>query len=336
MRSTGREQLDWWLQAEGVEVEYEGRAPRKKKKAQGRLKMDPARSELAEELYAVENDYAFTYKAARHEQQWLSEALRGFYDDSLISDVLRIVKGGKEANVYCCRGVEAEPSSASSGPPFAGETDWLPELLAAKVYRPRFLRQLRNDAVYKEGRVFLGDDGKALRDGRSRRAIQKKTRVGSELSITSWIEHEFQTLRRLHAAGVDVPYPLAQAGNAILMEFIGDEELTAPTLTETRLPQEEAWPLFERSLYNIELMLANGAIHADLSAYNILYWGGEITLIDFPQVVDPLGNPKALELFSRDVERVCQYFARYGIRTNPPRLAKDLWNRHASGNYPAA
>lgn len=331
MRSAGREQLDWWLQASGVEDENAGRALRKKRKAKGKPRVDQVRSELAEELYAVENDYVFTYKASRHEQQWLVGALRSFYDDSLISDVLRIVKGGKEANVYCCQGVGAEQSEALS----TAGTAWLPELLAAKVYRPRLLRQLRNDAIYKEGRVYLGDDGKALRDGRSQRAIHKKTRVGSEMSITSWIEHEFQTLRRLHEAGVDVPYPVAQAGNAILMEFIGDEELTAPALTETRLPQEEAIPLFERTLHNIELMLANGTIHADLSAYNILYWGGEITLIDFPQVVDPLGNPKAAELFARDVERVCQYFARYGIRTNPYRLARDFWNRHGFGNFPA-
>jgi RIO kinase 1 len=46
----------------------------------------------------------------------------------------------------------------------------------------------------------------------------------------------------------------------------------------------EAQQLFEETLRTIELMFAHGWIHGDLSAYNLLYWDGKITLIDFPQV----------------------------------------------------
>lgn len=318
MRSAGREETLWRLEAEGLEEEAERLVfgSRMKKKARRKQAAPQVRSELAEKLLPAEKDYPFTYKASRHEKLWLTGVLGSFYEDSLISDVLRIAKGGKEANVYCCLG-DAQANTAPDGR----------ELLAAKVYRPRMFRQLRNDAVYRQGRDYLGDDGKALRDGRSQRAIQKKTRVGSRMTITSWIEHEFQTLTRLHAAGLDVPYPVAQSGDAILMEFVGDEEITAPALNEAHLPQGEARSLFDRILVNIERMLAAGVIHADLSAYNILYWEGEIRIIDFPQVVDPLNNPKAQELFGRDVERVCQYFARYGVRANPRQLADEIWRR---------
>ncbi len=314
--------MNWWLEAADQEPGPERwGAPRSKKVNQKRSAATQARFELAEELLPAERDYEFTYRAARHEKVWLVGALNGFYEDSLIQDVLRIAKGGKEANVYCCLGGSA-PEAAEEAP-YMG-----PELLAAKVYRPRMLRQLKNDARYRQGRDFLADDGKARRDGRSLRAIRKKTRVGSEMIITSWIEHEYQTLQRLHAAGLDVPAPVARSENAILMGFVGDEELTAPALNEAHLPAQEAGPLFERVLGNIERMLELGIIHADLSAYNILYWEGEIRLIDFPQVVDPLNNPEAQALFQRDVERVCQYFARYGVRANPRRLADDLWRRH--------
>jgi len=321
MRAAGREEQNWWLEATDQEPGVERWGAPRAKKAKPKRNEAEARSALAEELLPAERDYEFTYRAARHEKVWLVGALNGFYEDSLIQDVLRIAKGGKEANVYCCLGAsspEGEAEGLHSGP----------ELLAAKVYRPRMLRQLKNDALYRQGRDFLAADGKALRDGRSLRAIHKKTRVGSEMIITSWIEHEYQTLQRLHAAGLDVPSPVARSENAILMGFVGDEELTAPALNEAHLPAEEARPLFERVLFNIERMLELGVIHADLSAYNILYWEGEIRIIDFPQVVDPLNNPDALPLFQRDVERVCQYFARYGVRADARRLATDLWRKH--------
>ena len=64
-------------------------------------------------------------------------------------------------------------------------------------------------------------------------------------------------------------------------------------------------------------MLQNGMIHGDLSAYNILYWEGEITLIDFPQVTDSRGNTHARDILARDVTRVCEYFADQGVDNDP-------------------
>jgi len=98
-------------------------------------------------------------------------------------------------------------------------------------------------------------------------------------------------------------------------------------LIDVELDAAEARTLFDRLLWNIELMLAQGGVHGDLSAYNVLYWQGEITLIDFPQVVDPQSNPDARFIFRRDVERVCQYFARYGVRADGRRLANELWQK---------
>ena len=77
-------------------------------------------------------------------------------------------------------------------------------------------------------------------------------------------------------------------------------------------------------------MLEKGYVHGDLSAFNILYWEGEIKLIDFPQVVDIQANRSARAVLNRDVERVCQYFGRYGIRQNPNQLAEELWERYAA------
>jgi RIO kinase 1 len=116
--------------------------------------------------------------------------------------------------------------------------------------------------------------------------------------------------------------------NSIMMEYIGDAGTAAPTLSAVRLPRAEARPLFDRVVRNLDLLLANERIHGDLSAYNILYWDGDITLIDFPQVVHPEANPSAWVIFLRDVTRVCQYFNAQGVKCDARKLAAELWTSH--------
>lgn len=257
-----------------------------------------------------------TYVPARFEAAWLPASLESFYEDELIGDVLAIVKGGKEANVYRCRAL-----------PSTGET-----LLAAKVYRPRGLRNLGNNSMYRDGRTILTPDGRAVKrsDHRLMRAIGKKTAFGKQVANTSWLMHEFTTLQLLHALGAAVPKPFAANENALLMGYYGDAQAAAPTLSGVRLPRDEAEALFADVLRTVELMLAQGLIHGDLSAYNILYWQGSVTLIDFPQITDAATNRNAQAIFERDVTRVCQYFAAQGVTVEPARLAADLWARYAA------
>ena len=75
------------------------------------------------------------------ERRWILDALGDFYDGEWITDVLYRVKGGKEATVYCC---QAHPLTGR-------------KLLAAKIYRPRQFRKMKNDAIYKEGRALFDE-----------------------------------------------------------------------------------------------------------------------------------------------------------------------------------
>lgn len=268
--------------------------------------------EMSDRMEDFVPTYAANLDPKHHERRWVIESLTGFYADSQITDVLRLVKGGKEANVYCC---EAHPRLDVP-------------LLAAKLYRPRMLRHLKNNAVYKEGRQLRDAEGKLILGSREARAMHKKTRFGKELDLMAWIEHEFQVQSQLFEAGADVPRPIGHGGNVILMEYVGDEMLPAPTLQEVSLAPEEAQPLFERILCNVQLMLRLHQVHGDLSAYNILYWEGRITLIDFPQMVDARTNPNAFELLSRDVQRICDYFEPYELTSDGAALAADLWDRY--------
>lgn len=296
-------------------INYDRQARRKRKP---RVNHQPKKSqkeivtEIADAI-GVEGGFEITYTPARHEADWLLASLRSFYDEALVTDVLAMVKGGKEASVYRC----AADSST-------GET-WL----AAKVYRPRKFRNLRNDKMYREGRTILTTEGKPIqeRDHRMKQALLKGTNFGAQLWHTSWLMYEFTTLERLYQAGALVPKPYAVADNAILMGYIGDGQTSAPTLHEIDLEPEEAEPLFQEVLRNIKLMLQHDLIHGDLSAYNILYWEGQITLIDFPQVVNGRSNSKARFILQRDIDRVCEYFIRQGVECDPKTIMVDLWNQ---------
>ncbi|MFN8380072.1 MAG: RIO1 family regulatory kinase/ATPase [Anaerolineae bacterium] len=256
-----------------------------------------------------------TYRPGRFETGWLLEAVQDFFDQALVVDILSNVKGGKEANVYCC---QAHPATGRG-------------LLAAKVYRPRMFRNLRNDAVYREGRDTLTAEQTPVKktDHRIMRALNKKTDFGQSVAHTSWLMHEFTALKTLWIAGVSVPEPVAVSGNAILMEFIGDASFAAPPLESVELEQGEAEAVFQQVIGDIETMLQLGLIHGDLSAYNLLYWEGRATIIDFPQVVRSTSNRTARQILRRDVQRVCEYFTEQGVRCDADALYETLWKRWA-------
>jgi len=271
-------------------------------------------------LAEQENELNFSYKASKHEKSWLVNSLGDFYRQQWFDDVLRLIKGGgKEASVYQC----------------LTDGDNLNRYLAAKVYRPRQFRQLRNDSLYREGRLQLDDEGHEVRDERAMHAIQQRTNFGMRLMHTSWIEHEYQTMDILSQAGADVPKPYASGNNAILMDYIGWDDLPAPTLNTVDLSKREAREVFDRAIHNVEIMLDNQRVHGDLSAYNILYRDGEIFLIDFPQAIDPSVNRNAYAIFRRDILRLCEYFQDQGLQCSPRRLAEDLWHKHGFSVRPS-
>ncbi len=219
-----------------------------------------------------------------------------------VASVLYRVKSGKEADVYCCRAYD-----------YLGV-----ELLAAKAYRPLETRSFRNDAVYQQGRF--------IDDARLRRAYQNKSRTGRSVQFDCWVSAEYETLKLLHAAGARVPAPYESLGNTVVMQYIGTRDQPAPTLNHVKLSTHEASRISREILDQIRLWLSCGRIHADLSPYNILYLDGVITVIDFPQAVDPEQNPAAFGLLFRDVERVAQYFSKLNAGFDAFETARRIWN----------
>lgn len=236
------------------------------------------------------------------EDEQEATAFDHFLAEGLITDVVRILKTGKEASVHLCR---ADRATTGEG------------LLALKIYHPLHRRDFRDESIYR--------DGEWIKERRIRVALEKKTRFGREVRGAIWVNREWETLRALSHAGVAVPRPIASTEDAILMSYLGDEERAAPQLRSYRADAEQARDLFDQMMRAIERMLYVNVIHADLSAYNVLVWEGRATLIDFPQAVDPRKNRHARALLERDVERICNHLERSGVRSSHQRIAADLW-----------
>jgi RIO kinase 1 len=229
-------------------------------------------------------------------------AIQEFIDEALVLDVLNVIKSGKEATVYRCR---AHPSLGAK---------WV----AAKVYHSINFRNFKDPTVYDAGRVI----GK----GQVARAVKNHTDFGRQAQAAIWTDYEYETLCKLYEAGADVPEPFAATETAILMEYVGNGAAAAPQLQFADLDLEAAKAAWERILWNVELWLKNNLVHADLSAYNILWWGGRPKLIDLPQAVDPRFNPHAQKLLARDLRNVAAYFRRYGGEPDVDGIVHELWD----------
>jgi RIO kinase 1 len=231
------------------------------------------------------------------------EAFAHFLDEGLIEQVIRPIKSGKEASVHLCR----------ANPRTTGET-----LAALKVFHPLDRRDFRDEQLYRNGEF--------IKERRIRTALEKKTKFGREVQGGLWVNREWETLRALAATGAPVPRPIERTDDAILMTYIGDLQDAAPQLRSYDVDDvAEAQELFDQTVRAVQLMLYHDVVHGDLSAYNLLVWDGVLTVIDFPQAVDPKKNRHAEAFLLRDVARVVTHFEKLGVHADAATIAADLW-----------
>lgn len=219
---------------------------------------------------------------------------------------LGIVKTGKEADVFLLR--RGVPGTSRSC------------LLAAKRYRSAEHRLFHRDSEYLEGR--------RVRESRDGRAMANRTAVGRQMIALQWANAEFAALCQFYAAGVAVPYPVQVLGTELLMEFIGEPDGTAaPRLAETGLRGGSLTDLWRQLVQSMVSLAQLGLAHGDLSAYNLLVHRGRLIMIDTPQVVDVIANPRGGDFLDRDAANVGKWFAARGLTSRdsgvpaPPELA---------------
>jgi RIO kinase 1 len=69
----------------------------------------------------------------------------------------------------------------------------------------------------------------------------------------------------------------------------------------------------------LAVMASAGLGHGDLSAFNLMVHDGRLVVIDLPQVVDLVANPRGPEFLERDVRNVSGWFTARGLS---PELAE--------------
>jgi RIO kinase 1 len=219
-------------------------------------------------------------------------------DLAAVDTELGILKTGKEADVFLLR----------RGVPGTGRSC----LLAAKRYRSAEHRMFHRDSAYLEGR--------RVRESRASRAMAGRTAAGREMIARQWANAEFAALAQLCQAEVAVAYPVQVLGTELLLEFIGEPDGTAaPRLAETRPGRAELAGLWDQLVQALVTLARYGLAHGDLSAYNLLVHRGRLVLIDLPQVIDVIANPRGAEFLDRDAANVARWFTARGLTGGAPR-----------------
>ena len=68
----------------------------------------------------------------------------------------------------------------------------------------------------------------------------------------------------------------------------------------------------------------HGWAHGDLSPYNVLLHEERLVLIDWPQIVDVIGNPQGFDFLERDATTMSDWFRRKGLDVDPGVFFGDL------------
>ncbi len=144
----------------------------------------------------------------------------------------------------------------------------------------------------------------------------KRVKKGMSNIVTLWARKEFKNLNRAYNASISVPRPIYVKGNILLMEFIGDDGVPAPTLNHCKVSKEhyiQVMDSIKRLYIDAEL------IHADLSEYNIFLHNDNIVIFDFGSAVD-IRHPNAYLFLERDIVNVNRFFSKQGVEVYEPSI----------------
>lgn len=234
----------------------------------------------------------------------LPAGLQELLDDAIIDEVVRQLKSGKEASVYCVR---------------CGT-----EIRCAKVYKDMAQRSFKQRAQYQEGRKTRGS--------RDARAMAKSTRYGRKEMENAWKNTEVDALYQLAAAGVRVPRPFGFFNGVLIMEMVVDADGDcAPRLGEVELSAEVARDYHRFLIGQIVRMLASGLVHGDLSQFNVLIDAQGPVIIDLPQAVNAAGNNSAFAMLERDVYNITEALSQFAPELRETNFAAEMWELFEQG-----
>jgi len=199
-----------------------------------------------------------------------------FLSKGVIDEIHGVVSAGKEARVYWGKNKEGKE-------------------LAVKIY-------LTGSAEFRKGML------KYIEGDQRFKGVKRDTRS----LIFAWAQKEYRNLEQAARAKVRVPKPIAVRKNVLVMEFIGKDGVSAPSMKEQQ-------PSDPEKVYNLLLAYLKRLyrkaelVHGDLSEYNIMMWKGRPVIFDVSQAV-PTSHPMAELFLRRDLENVSRFFNRLGVK----------------------
>ncbi len=199
----------------------------------------------------------------------------GLLNSGVLYEVNGVVNSGKEARVYWGKNREGKD-------------------LAVKIY-------LTSSAEFKKGMLrYIEGDPRFKNFKRDTRSL-----------IAAWAQKEFRNLEEALQAKVRVPKPIVVRSNVLVMEFIGKEGVSAPSLKE-QLPSNPEKVYHVIITYLKRLYQKAKIVHGDLSEYNIMIWKGRPVIFDMSQSVF-ISHPMANFMLQRDITNVNKFFRRLGV-----------------------
>jgi len=199
-----------------------------------------------------------------------------FLNKGVIDEIHGVVKAGKESRVYWGKDKQGNE-------------------LAIKIY-------LTVSAEFRKGMLkYIEGDPRFKNVRRDTRSL-----------VFAWAQKELRNLEQAIAAKVRVPKPIAVKKNVLIMEFIGKNGMSAPSMKE-QAPKHPEKAHKVLSTYLRRLYRKAELVHGDLSEYNIMIWKGRPILFDMSQAV-PLSHPLADLLLRRDLKNLTIYFRRLGVK----------------------
>ncbi len=199
-----------------------------------------------------------------------------FLNSDVLYEVHGVVNAGKEARVYWGKNKGGRE-------------------LAVKIY-------LTASAEFRKGMLkYIAGDYRF-------KGVKRDTRS----LIFAWAQKEFRNLEQAYRAKVRVPKPVAVKNNVLVMEFIGKDGVSAPSLKEQ--PPSNPEQVYNTLLtYLKRLYRTADLVHGDLSEYNIMMWKGKPVVFDVSQAV-PTSHPMVTFFLRRDLANVNRFFSRLGVK----------------------
>jgi len=199
-----------------------------------------------------------------------------FLNKDVISEIHGVVKAGKESRVYWGKDKQGNE-------------------LAIKIY-------LTISAEFRKGMLkYIEGDPRF-------KGIRRDTRS----LVFAWAQKEFRNLEQATAAKVRVPKPVVVKNNVLIMEFIGKNGVSAPSMKEQ--PPKNPEKICKTLLTYLKRLYRKAElVHGDLSEYNVMIWKGHPIIFDMSQAV-PLSHPLADFLLHRDLTNLNRFFNKLGIK----------------------